>query len=302
MSTSTHAQAPGFQRFSIGGRTITALYDGFVPIFADDLHGAGAEEIAALLTGSFLPAEGDLHTAVTVFLVDLGSRTVLVDAGSGTSLGPDVGHVLTNLRAAGRRPEEIDDVLLTHLHPDHVHGLLRPDGGAAYPRARVHVAQADVRHWLDPAVAEAATDDVQKQIHEWARAALAPYDAGGRLRTFEYGTEPVPGILAVDQHGHTPGHTGYLLGGGDEAVLFWGDTMHSHSVQLVRPEVSIAIDSDEGQAVRTRRDVLDRVVEQRCWVGAAHLPFPGIGRLRRGSGDYVWVPASYRPLPPVAEG
>jgi glyoxylase-like metal-dependent hydrolase (beta-lactamase superfamily II) len=292
-------QVPGFQRLRIGDLHITALYDGFVPISANDFHGATRAEISRLLTEAFLPAEGDSRTAVIAFLVEGDGRRVLIDAGSGDTLGPETGWLSANLAEAGTDPAEIDHVLLTHLHPDHAGGLISPDGRAVFSRATVHAASADAVHCLG-ASAEGATE-VQRFVHQTATRTLAPYRETGRFRTFDHpGTEAIPGVRTVNLSGHTPGHTGYLFGEGDETVLFWGDTVHSHAVQLRLPYVSISADTDETAAIAARRSVLELASSNRWWVGGAHLPFPGLGHVRRDPDRYTWVPISYAPVEVVA--
>ena len=130
------------------------------------------------------------------------------------------------------------------MHPDHVYGLLEADGSPAFPRAIVHVAAEDEAYWLGVAN-EAKASGVQKQIHAWARAATEPYRRAERLRTYQAGAEAIAGVTIVAAHGHTPGHSAILISQGTDAVLFWGDTVHSPSVQLPAPGVTIAIDSDE---------------------------------------------------------
>ncbi|GHF83809.1 MBL fold metallo-hydrolase [Amycolatopsis bartoniae] len=288
-------QAPGFARTRIGATTVTTLYDGALPIFSADMHDESPERITELLADGFLPPEGDLQTAVNTFLFQSAGRTVLVDAGAGTSLGPGTGHLLDNLRAAGVSPGEVDDVLITHLHPDHVFGLVTPEGTAAFPSATVHVSAPDVEYWLDDSVA-ANAEGVQAQIHSWAAGALAPYRADGRLSTFAFGEQPVRGVTAVDLHGHTPGHSGYLVGDEGEQLLFWGDTVHSHTVQLRAPHVTMDIDSDRPGARAARDHILDEIRTRGWAVGAAHLPFPGIGRIRFRADEAQWVPVPHRPL------
>ncbi|MFK3985253.1 MBL fold metallo-hydrolase [Micromonospora sp. NPDC050397] len=294
------AQAPGFQRFRIGNRLVTALYDGYVPILAEDLRGVPEEQVRTRLTDAYLPEEGDPHTAVIAFLVQEDGRHLLVDTGGGTALGPDTGHLLDNLSAAGVTPDDIEHVVITHLHPDHCGGLVTAQGDAAYPRATVHVARADARYWLD-GEQTARAEGVQRTIHQTAATSLAPYQRTGRLDTFDTDTnEVLPGVRALDQHGHTAGHTGYLVGEGTDTMLFWGDVVHSHSVQLPQPHVSIAIDNEPDLAVRARNEVFDLVTRHRWWVAAAHLPFPGLGHLRRVENGYAWVPTHFRPVPESA--
>ncbi|CAL9639643.1 hypothetical protein SUDANB60_06267 (plasmid) [Streptomyces sp. enrichment culture] len=294
MPSTSPRQAPGFQRFHLGSLPVTALYDGFVPILAEDLHGEPQSDIRQRLADAYLPQEGDLHTAVIGFLVEHDGRRILVDTGSGSTLGPYTGHLLDGLMAAGVKPTDIDDILITHLHPDHCGGLVTSDGEPVYPRAVVHVARAEVEYWLDEERTERA-EGVQKQIHEAAAFSLDPYQSAGRLDAFDT-LDALPGVRVLDQHGHTAGHSGYLFGEADEQVLFWGDTVHSHTVQLPCPHVSIAIDSDEVLAVEAREKVLNHVAANGWWVAAAHLPFPGLGHLRRAGEGYAWAPVHFKPL------
>jgi glyoxylase-like metal-dependent hydrolase (beta-lactamase superfamily II) len=289
---SHRGQSPGFQRIRIGELLITALYDGFVPVPADDLHGAPPAEIRRLLAEAFLPPEGDQRTAVIAFLVEHNGLQIMIDTGSGGSLGPDTGCLATNLATAQIDPADIDHVLLTHMHPDHAGGLISPDGQPVFPRATVHAAKADADHWLDAAGGACATG-VQRLVYETAAWVLAPYRNTGRFVTFRDGAEVIPGVRTVALSGHTPGHTGYLFGEGVNTVLFWGDTVHSHTVQLRRPSVTMAADSDEAAAVASRRKALNLVSSNQWWVGGAHLPFPGLGHLRRDPDRYTWVPVTF---------
>jgi glyoxylase-like metal-dependent hydrolase (beta-lactamase superfamily II) len=294
LASVTETQAPGFPRIRIGNLLITALYDGFVPISADEFHGAPRAEINRLLAEAFMPPDGDPRTAVIAFLVQGNGRHVLIDAGSGDTLGHDTGWLAANLAAAHTDPALIDHVLLTHLHPDHAGGLISPDGQALFSRATVYAAKADADHWLDPADPEAT--EVQRFVHRTAARALAPYRETGRFVTFDHGAGVIPGVRTVDLRGPTPGHIGYLFGEGDETVLFWGDTVHSHVVQLRLPYVSTAADTDETAAIAARRSILPLASSNRWWVGAAHLPFPGLGHVRRDPDQYTWVPISYAPV------
>jgi glyoxylase-like metal-dependent hydrolase (beta-lactamase superfamily II) len=271
-----------------------------VPISTDELHGAERAEISRL-TEVFMPAEGDPRTAVITFLVEGNGRRVLIDAGSGNSLGPDTGYLATNLAASQTDPAEVDHVVLTHLHPDHAGGLISPEGQLVFPRAAVHAAKADADHWLNPDRATAAAG-VQRLVHDTLARALAPYREIGRFVTFGDADEVVPGVRTVHLAGHTPGHTGYLLGEGDATVLFWGDTVHSHSVQLRRPSVATAADSDEPAAIRSRRKAFDLASSNRWLVGAAHLPFPGLGHLRSDQYAYSWVTVTYTPVEAPSTG
>ncbi|GAB3918616.1 MBL fold metallo-hydrolase [Microlunatus endophyticus] len=294
--TGSMTQAPGFSRTRLGNAVITTVYDGALPILATSMHDEDPERIRELLADECLPPDGEALTAVNTFLFESGGRLVLVDAGVGTAFGPGTGHLMANLEAAGVHPADVDDILITHLHADHVYGVLAPGGTPAFPRAIVRAATLEADFWLDPQ----ACPEINvgpPQTHQRAVEALAPYRASGRFQTFAYGEQPVPGITAVDLHGHTPGHAGYLLDAGATGVLFWGDMVHNYAVQLPAPHVVVSMDNDRSTAHRTRARALDEIHRNGWVAGGTHLPFPGLGRVQVGhAGGFRWVPAPYRPV------
>jgi glyoxylase-like metal-dependent hydrolase (beta-lactamase superfamily II) len=133
-------------------------------------------------------------------------------------------------------------------------------------------------------------------MFKMARAAVAPYVAGNRLQRYAEGSPLVPGISSVALHGHTPGHSGYLLSSAGQSLLVWGDIVHSHAVQFARPEVAIEFDVDSAQAIATRQKVFADAARDKLWVAGAHLPFPGIGHVRAEGAGYAWVPVEFSPL------
>lgn len=201
---------------------------------------------------------------------------------------------MDNLRAAGYATADIDTILLTHLHPDHACGI--NDGGrAVFPNAVVYVEKRDADYWLSPKVTAAAPDDA-KAMFRMSQESVAPYAQAGKLRVFNIGDVLFDGMQVVPTPGHTPGHASYLFGSDGSAILIWGDIVHSHAVQFQRPEVSLEFDSDQRQAVQTRKDVFARAVRQKFWVGGAHLPFPGMGHVIAEGNGYRWVPVEYAPV------
>ncbi|MCR6630047.1 MAG: MBL fold metallo-hydrolase [Magnetospirillum sp.] len=286
-------QAPGYYRFALAGMEVTALFDGTVDLAPKLLSGASAKDIDALLARMFVPK--GVQTAVNAFLVHTGQNLVLADTGTAKAFGPGLGYMLDNLRAAGYDPAAVDTVLLTHLHPDHVNGLLAADGKPAFPNAVIRVAKAEADYWLSEEVAAKAPADVQP-FFAMARTAVAPYMAAGRFKTFLPGEAVLPGVASVPAEGHTPGHAGYLFTAGDQSLLVWGDIVHSHAVQFARPEVAIEFDVDKKRAVATRKRLLADAASRKLWVAGAHLPFPGIGHVRAESKGYAWVPVEYGPV------
>ncbi|CBJ42477.1 beta-lactamase [Ralstonia solanacearum] len=289
------AQVPGYYRMALGDEVVTALYDGYIDLPAKTLLGLSTQSIHGLLARMFVSSTSGMQTAVNGYLIDTGSQRILVDTGSGTCFGPTMGGLAGNLRAAGYQPEQIDVVLLTHLHPDHACGLLTPQGQPAYPNAQVYVAAPEAGFWLSEVVAASKPKDMQP-FFKMARDAVAPYAAAGRLKPFRPGDEVLPGVRSVIADGHTPGHSGYLFASKGRSLLVWGDVVHSHAVQFPHPEVALEFDVDPKQAVATRRKLFAEAARDKLWVGGAHLPFPGLGHVRKDGKAYAWVPIEYGPL------
>lgn len=294
------AQVAGVYRQAIGTLRVTALFDGTVALPRQQLGGLDAGAIARLLDHRYVPEDPKgLQTAVNAYLVQQGRHLTLVDTGTAQCFGPGLGQVLANLRAAGYAPEQVDDVLLTHAHPDHMCGLLDAAGKPAYPRATVWLSRADAGYWLDPA-SEAGAPPMLKAAFPMARQAAAPYRDAGRLHLFAPGDALPGGATALDSHGHTPGHVSYLFDGGRAKLLVWGDIVHYHAVQFAQPGASFEADSDRGAAIAARRGLMRRATDAGWWVAGAHLPFPGLGHVRHEGDAFAWVPGEFSPLPAAA--
>lgn len=295
-ATAPTEQVPGVYRQRIGALQVTALFDGIVRLGRKELVGVQPAVVDRALENRYVPETGKgLQTAVNAFLVRDGDHLTLVDAGTAQCFGPGLGQVLANLRAAGVDPSEVDDVLLTHAHPDHLCGILDSQGEVAYPNATVWLSQADADYWLDPA-SEAGAPQGVRFAFALARTAAAPYQAAGRLRLFQPG-QALPGnAMALDTHGHTPGHVSFRFDSQGQSLLIWGDVLHYHGVQFAHPDASFEADSDRQAAIGSRRAMLSQASDGKWWVAGAHLPFPGLGHVRRDGDAYAWVPAEFSPL------
>ena len=288
-------QAPGFYRMMLGDFEVTAISDGTVKLPMKDLltNTTPARVDAALKRAAIAyPVE----TSVNAYLINTGSKLVLIDTGAAGLFGPTLGNVVANLKASGYQPEQIDEIYITHMHADHVGGLM--SGGAiAFPNATLRIDKADTDFWLSEAKMNAAPAD-SKGFFQGAMASVNPYVAAGKLKTFEGGVELVPGIRSQATHGHTAGHSVYIVESKGEKLVLWGDLMHVAAVQFDNPAVTIKFDSDTKDAAKERKKAYADAAKGGYIVGVSHISFPGLGRVRANAGGkgYTWIPVNYSSL------
>jgi glyoxylase-like metal-dependent hydrolase (beta-lactamase superfamily II) len=289
-----HDQVPGFYRMKVGDLEVTALFDGHAVFDPHWLNGT-----KATMDGVAKALQEDPHmldVSDEGFLVNTGTQLILIDAGAGTWWGGGaLGRLVGSLRSAGYTPEEVDIVLLTHLHSDHVGGLTTQDGKRVFPNAEVYVAKAESRFWLSPEIAAKAPKEVQP-FFQSARAIAAPYIEAGKWHTFSGSESIVDGMQIVPLPGHTLGHTGYEVSSKGQKVLFWGDVVHAQRVQLVHPEVTAVFDIDQTAAAATRNQLLAELAREDVLIAGPHMPFPALGRLRKEGSGYSWVPVIFNDL------
>jgi glyoxylase-like metal-dependent hydrolase (beta-lactamase superfamily II) len=287
-----HDQAPGFYRLKVGDLEVTALYDG---TGAFDPHWLNGTKATTDGVAKALREDPQMLDVVDMgFLVNTGKQLILIDAGAGTWWGGGaLGRLGSSLRSGGYTPEEVDIVLVTHLHSDHVGGLTTQDGKRVFPNADVYVAKAEGDFWLSPEIAAKAPKDVQP-FFQSAQAIAAPYIKAGKWHTFSGSETIVDGIQVVPLPGHTPGHTGYEFSSKGQNILFWGDIIHAQRVQLRHPEVTVVFDIDQTAAAATRNQLLARLAREDVLIATPHTSlFPALGRLRREGSGYSWVPVVF---------
>jgi glyoxylase-like metal-dependent hydrolase (beta-lactamase superfamily II) len=286
-------QAPGYYRMMLGDFEVTALLDGTLDLPATQLLTNTTPEMTKkALARSYL--KEPVETSVNAYLINTGDKLVMVDAGSGVLFGPTLGKLIDSLKAAGYRPEQVDEIYITHMHGDHVGGLTTGDK-LAFPNAVVRADKHDADFWLAKANMDAAPKDA-KDSFLGAMNSINPYATAGKFKTFDGNTELVPGVKAMASHGHTPGHTTYVVESKGSKLVLWGDLMHVAAVQFPNPAVTIKFDTDSKAAARERAKAYADAARQGYWVGAAHLAFPGLGHLRAEGSGYVWMPANYTVL------
>jgi glyoxylase-like metal-dependent hydrolase (beta-lactamase superfamily II) len=286
-----HNEVPGFYRTKLGDFEVTALFDGAAQV---DLNWLTAKKVT--LDGVAKALRKDPHlldTNDTGFLVNTGKELILVDAGAGTWFGGgSLGRLVDSLSSAGYTPEQVDRVLVTHLHSDHIGGLTTQDGRRVFPNADVFVSKAENDFWLSPVIAAKAPKEMQP-FFQAAQAISAPYLEAGKWHTFSDSEVITDGVRLVPLHGHTPGHTGYEFSSQGQTILFWGDTLHAQLVQLSHADTTVVFDINHTAAAALRKQLFPTLANEGALIAGPHMPFPGIGRLRKEANGYVWAPVIF---------
>jgi len=283
---------PGFYRMMLGDFEITALNDGVVDYFtAQVLPNTTPDEVKTALSAEGLTDPAGM--SYNAFLINTGAKLVLIDTGTGGKL-PDsplfrgTGRLMTNLRASGYQPEQVDEIYITHFGPDHVGGLT-VGNERAFPNAllRVPAGEADlVLH------AERAPAWTKHWTSFWADL-IQPYVKAAKFSSFDADVQLTPGIRAVATHGHAPGHTSYVVESKGQRLIVLGDLVLLGAMQFAQPSLTSAFDADPSAAATQRKRILKLAAQEGDWLAGAHLSFPGIGHVRTRGEGYSWIPANY---------
>lgn len=262
MMSSAPTAASRLEPLRLGQLQAWRLQDGRIPLAASVLQGLEDAEARQLLGG-----KDAADTPVNAFLVKMPGRTVLVDTGMGRDPQEDSGQLEARLAAAGGSPSEVDLVLITHEHLDHVGGLLKADGTRAFPRAILRVARREHAFWTeDPGrLPERLRDRAPK-----LKALFGTYAQAGAFQPFEDGEELAPGLRALPAHGHTGGHTAYAFASEGQELWCIGDLIH-FALQFPRPEVGVAFDLDGDLAVQVRQELFREAARRKVVLAGAHL-------------------------------
>lgn len=277
---------PSFYDRMVGDLRVTALLDGYFDLGRPLITNATAEQIDTGMAQAYLAPGDQIRLPISIHLVHGADGITMIDAGSGSAFGPTAGRVASALSAMGIDPASVTRIVLTHMHPDHIGGLLSADGAAAFTAASLHVHENDLKFWTDEAIAASVPDD-SKPFFALARGVVAAY--GARLAPFSGAADLGGGLSAVEAFGHTPGHTAVRVSSGTDQLLILGDAAAIAAVQFAHPDAGIAFDADGAQAATTRKAIFDMVSADRIAVAATHLPFPGVGHVEKKDGAYAWV-------------
>jgi glyoxylase-like metal-dependent hydrolase (beta-lactamase superfamily II) len=281
---------PGYYRMMLGDFEVTAILDGTVALPVNQLLKIPPADTDAALARWAL--RSPLETSVNGFLVNTGDKLVLIDTGAAKLFGPTLGNLLDNIRASGYTPEQIDEVYVTHMHADHVGGLMN-NGQRAFPNAVVRADKGDADFWLSKEQMDKAPD-AMKGFFQGAQASVGPYVAAGKFSAFDGNTQLAPGIRSQVTRGHTPGHSVYVVESKGEKMVVLGDLMHVAAVQFANPAATIQFDTDSPTAAAQRSSIYQQAAAEKFIFAVAHVSFPGLGRVvSNGAGGFTWVPVNY---------
>jgi glyoxylase-like metal-dependent hydrolase (beta-lactamase superfamily II) len=286
----TGNQVPFLYRLRIGEIEVTALSDGYFQAPLANFPSADPQKAAELAEKAFIKL-GRVPIPINAFVVNTKDRLFLIDSGIGGAFGAALGHLPRSLRAAGFEPDQVDAVLMTHLHIDHVGGLVS-NNSAVFPNAEFIVPDEEAAYWLDPSF-PAAAPERQRPMVPVAVEAMEVYKP--RTTRFARGAQITKEIASVPLPGHTPGHTGFVVSDGSEQLFIWGDIVHSAFLQCAMPAWHYSADVDPAAAAATRLSTFKRAAADKLLVAGMHLPFPGFGTIIPDGAAFAFVPASWRP-------
>ncbi len=287
-------QGPGAYRYRLGDYQLTALYDGIWYLPMDDkfMRNASAAQVDQALAAAFL-APRVLPVSFTALMVNTGRKLILIDTGTAGQITDSAGVLLDNLKAAGVSPAEIDTIVISHFHPDHIDGIKTKDGAKVFPNAEILVPEPEWAFWMDDGNMGRTSGAVHRYFLN-ARRIFA--DIAGQVHRFKPGAEVAPGLVSIPAYGHTPGHTAFAIYSGKASLLVMSDTVRNPYLFVRHPDWQPIFDMDGALSVKARRAMLDRAAADRMLVEAYHFPFPACGHIVKSGAGFELAPVMWAPL------
>jgi glyoxylase-like metal-dependent hydrolase (beta-lactamase superfamily II) len=280
----TNTPAPLFYRFKLGSIEATVVSDGPLPIgpAVRTFRGPTEQELGKMMSDQFLPAD-NVVLDQNVLVINTGDRLALFETGmSSVKRNDDMGRLVQSLKQSGIDPNDIDAVIPTHAHIDHIGGIMAADGSRNFPNAQIHISQADLEFWTDDkrlgTPAEGSSLAAKKNL-------IPNRD---RIVFYKDGQEVIPGVQAMFTPGHTVGHHSFVVSSGSKSLFVVGDLMH-HLILVEKPRMEVVFDTDPKQGIETRIKVMDMLAAQRLPALVYHMPWPGIGHFAKQGDGFRYV-------------
>lgn len=288
----SHRQAPGFFRFELGAYEITILHDGArsFPYPDSFVTNVGRDQALAAAGDAFMPA-GKVTVPFNPTLINTGSKLVLIDTGNGPDPGGAVGQLFANLSAAGVAANDIDIVVISHLHPDHINGLRSADGSIAFPNATIIAPAPEWAFWMNDDNMAKASDKLTQNYFSNTRKILGGLD--DRIGRYAWGSEVAPGVTAIAAPGHTPGHTAFAVASGDSRMIVQSDVTNIPEFFLRNPDWHVMYDHDPELAAATRHRFYDMAASEKMLIAGYHFSFPSAGHVEKNGAGYRLLPVAW---------
>lgn len=287
-------QVPSIYRYKVGTIELTAVNDGVrtSPLTEGFVKNAKPDEVNAALEAGFMP-KGQVTVQFNPLLLNTSGKLVLIDTGNGPQQGSaTVGRLNASLGWAGVKPADVDIVVISHFHGDHINGLRTDDGALAFPNAEILVPAAEWAFWMDDGEMSRASEGLKAAFTNVRRVFK---DLESKIRRYEWDKEIAPGITSVNTVGHTPGHTSFVVASGNAKLFVQSDVTNTPVLFVPHPEWQVQYDMDGAKAAETRRKVYDMLASERMQVTGYHYPFPATGFVAKDGTGYRFVPAMWNP-------
>ncbi|MCK0208892.1 MBL fold metallo-hydrolase [Starkeya koreensis] len=293
--TGSGQQVPGLYRYKVGTIEVTAVNDGArtFPLADGFVRNASREQVNAALEAAFQPKDV-MSVQFNPLLINNGGKLTLIDTGNGPQPGnSSVGKLRANLAWAGVKPADIQTVVISHFHGDHINGLRAEDGGLAFPNAEILVPEVEWTFWTDEGEESRASEGLKANFQNVKRVFK---DIDSKVTRYAWDKEIVPGLTSVEAAGHTPGHTAFVLASGEGKLFIQSDVTNTPILFAPNPQWQVQYDMDGEKATQTRRRIYDMVAADRLQLTGYHYPFPATGFIRKSGEGYEVVPAIWNPV------